>query len=215
MTMRMGPYRPGEANVLKTLYDNSHEPRRPDATALCYGILLHHNFPQFKQLLQAIYSKTAYFIVHIDQKADLEFRKQVETLCTTVMERSQTNNIAVLSRENSIKVTLFAFPALLPELLLMSHSARLWSYSHFILLSGSDFPLVPGSLIERFYLSPQFKYSSFSSSLGSDTLNQLHHLSLVELPCKFDLPHYALPSGRFWMKTGKKIQWGTASQWVT
>ncbi|XP_033758800.1 beta-1,3-galactosyl-O-glycosyl-glycoprotein beta-1,6-N-acetylglucosaminyltransferase-like [Pecten maximus] len=100
---------------------------------IAYSILVYKDLAQVERLLRAIYRPQNYYCIHIDLKADRNFRKTL-SLIANCFEN-------VFITKISVNVQWGTFTVLEPELVCMEELWKYKTWKYFINLTGQEFPL--------------------------------------------------------------------------
>lgn len=232
ITRNYGPWYYPDLHLLQSLHSYQLQPiKQIIKRQVCYGLLIHFEFELVKDLIQTLYSPTSCFVLHIDLKAFEQFRIDITNFAAELTQKSGVNNIIVISEHDSVDATSMTFTFLAMEILLMIYAARSFDFTHFVLLSGNDYPLISPLKLEE-YLNASGNNCTSWYDYPSHTLDTRYQLQYVfhcynslhgwlqqrteERPVfALEIQHQQLQTGKLWKKLGKRIEWQAAKQWVS
>jgi hypothetical protein len=107
---------------------------------IAYLVMIHHNFPQFKWIINAIYTPDDYFIIHIDKTAMQSFREQVNHYVGNLA------NVKYLIPHRMIRFGWSIVETELRAIRELASSEHEWKY--LINVSGQDYPIKSISTIK-------------------------------------------------------------------
>lgn len=175
-----------------------------------YFITVHHKPKQFEWLMEAIYNKDDYFLVHIDLKSFLLIKKHRRGLYGRVREVLRDKPNVVLMRPRFLNWGGWTLSQVaLDAIAIMLKKAEDWQY--FINLSGQCYPIKPMSHIRDFLGDAGAKGTNFLetqhfSTLGPDDWHT-ERRPMLELPVRaIKLPWHRNPPTTF------QVDW-KGSQW--
>lgn len=117
---------------------------------IAYLILIHRYPDQFKRLFRAIYSDQNYYVVHVDKNAGIELNAEIREFLLPYP------NAELIKSEKAIWGGYSLVDA---ELRGMERLLEMGEWSHFINLSGQDFPLKPQKqIIEFLFANPDREF---------------------------------------------------------
>lgn len=100
-----------------------------------YIILAHNNFDHLTKLIWALDTPHSHFFVHIDKKHKINYK-------------SNKSNVFVVSDHERINVFWGGFSIISATVLLLRKATKLCPADYYILLSGSDYPVISNQQIE-------------------------------------------------------------------
>lgn len=119
----------------------SNNPVAAGRDMIGYMILVHRYPEQFKRMFNAIYDSQNQYVVHVDKNYDADLEAEVREIL------SPYANAELIKSEKAIWGGYSLVDA---ELRGMQHLLKMGAWSHFINLSGQDFPLKPQGWITAF-----------------------------------------------------------------
>jgi hypothetical protein len=143
---------------------------------IAYFILVHRYPEQFKRLFQSIYTPGNQYVIHVDKSSGTELAADVADFLTPYQgARLLPPQNAVWGGYSLVEAELRGM-----EMLLKMGS----SWTHYINLSGQDFPLKSQTYIQDFFAAnpdKQFIRALHQSSKRPETMNRLNHYHIEAL----------------------------------
>jgi hypothetical protein len=142
---------------------------------IAYFILVHRYPEQFKRLFRSIYLRGNSYVVHIDKSSGPELAKDIETFLEPYA------GVQILPARNALWGGYSLVDAELRGMAALLEMSTDWT--HFINLSGQDFPLKSQNYIRKFLAAhpgKQFIRAVCQRSQRPDTMNRVSHY-FVEL----------------------------------
>lgn len=155
------------------------QPGIDEAVGVCQMIayfLLVHRYPaQFKRLFRAIYLSGNQYVVHVDKSSGAELEKEISTFLKPF------DGVELISSEDAV---WGGYSLVNAELRGMARLLEMGSHwTHYINLSGQDFPLKSQNYIRQFFAANpgrQFIRALDQRRDRPDTMNRISHMFTEE-----------------------------------
>ncbi len=138
---------------------------------IAYLILVHRYPEQFKRLFNAIYSSDNHYLIHIDKKSDIEIHQNIELFLKPYANASLlTSEKAQWGGYSLVNIELRGMAKLL-------ETNQNWT--HFINLSGQDFPLKTQSFIQQYLTRNPKKEFILAHDQGKVRPDTMHRVNKI------------------------------------
>ncbi|MEI8673220.1 beta-1,6-N-acetylglucosaminyltransferase [Vibrio sp. SA48] len=138
---------------------------------IAYLVLVHRYPEQFKRLFRAIYHPENHYLVHVDKSSG----KEISNTISTYLE--DYPNAEVLEPENALWGGYSLVNIELRGMAKLLETSKNWT--HFINLSGQDFPLKTQAYIHNFLAenpSKEFIRALDQNENRPETINRIHNM---------------------------------------
>lgn len=143
---------------------------------VAYFILVHRYPDQFKRLFKSIYMPGNQYVIHIDKSSGPELADDIKVF----LEAYQ--GVQILPSQNALWGGYSLVEAELRGMTMLLDMADSWT--HYINLSGQDFPLKSQSYIREFLAAhphKQFIRALDQRTMRADTMNRLSHFFIESM----------------------------------
>lgn len=123
-------------------YPKALESHTDSHVRIAYFIMIHHKPEVFKEMLQKIYTRDQFYLIHIDRKAKPDFIEEIQLYIV------HFPNVYILDSLNIVSGGFNMVQAELNAMEFLLNVSQEWDY--FINLSGEDYPLKSQNIIRQF-----------------------------------------------------------------
>lgn len=142
---------------------------------IAYFLLVHRYPAQFKRLFKAIYQPGNQYVVHVDKSSGMALEKEISNFLKPYQD------VEILEPQDALWGGYSLVDAELRGMARLLEMGSDWT--HYINLSGQDFPLKSQKYIRDFFLAnpgKQFIRALDQRKERPDTLNRIDHLFIEE-----------------------------------
>lgn len=169
---------------------------------IAYFILVHRYPEQFKRLFKSVYAPGNQYVIHIDKSSGADLASDI----TEFLEAYQ--GVQILPPQNALWGGYSLVEAELRGMTMLLEMGANWT--HYVNLSGQDFPLKSQNYIREFLAAhpgKQFIRALDQRSMRADTMNRLNHYFIESMGqiVPTQLPRAFLSGARPYIGTQWKV----------